>query len=99
MSRRLLELAQLKERTITIEGESVRIREPNGLQMMEYRALRKTDLPAAIAILIHECVLGEDGAKLYTLEEAKQIAGGHAKVFTPLIVALTGFDDTPEKKA
>lgn len=113
MSRKLLELAQLKETTVTIDGETLRVREPNGLEMMEYRALRVSSLPDAIAYLIAHCViedrehLDDKGGKLtikdvpvYTVEEAKQIARGHAKVFTPLVIAITGFDrDSAEKKS
>lgn len=99
MSRKLLELASLAEKTITIAGESLRIREPNGLQMMEYRSLRKTDLAGAVAALIHACVVDEANKPVYTLEEAKTLANGHADVFTPLIIALTSFDDTAEKKS
>lgn len=111
MSRRLLELAALRETTVIIDGETLRIREPNGLEMMEYRAKRVTSLPEAIAYLISRCVIEDrehedsEGKKLtlkdlpvFTLDESRKIANGHAKVFTPLVIALTGFDFDPTEK-
>lgn len=102
MSRRLLELAALKEATVNIEGEELRIREPNGLQMMEYRSRRLTNLPDAVAYLISVCVIEtKDGADVpvYSFDQAKLIANGHAKVFTPLIVAITAFNFDSQKKS
>lgn len=113
MSKRLLEIAALQETTVTIAGETLRIREPNGLQMMEYRNIRagqranpetgalevKGDLVAAIAHLVHHCVIDAEGKPIYTKEEALTLAGGHSEVFLPLVVAVTGFDRGPEKKS
>lgn len=111
MSRRLLELATLAEKTIEIGGETVRVREPNGLQMMEYRRLRagqredkktgqpeiKPDLVAAVAHLVEHCVIDAEGKPIYSAAEALTIAGGRSEVFLPLIITITGFEP-PEKK-
>lgn len=111
MSKRLLEIAALQETSVTIEGETLRIREPNGLQMMEYRNIRagqkadpktgalevKPDLIGAIAHLVHHCVIDAEGNPVYTKEEARTLAGGHSAVFLPLVVAVTGFDRTEKK--
>lgn len=113
MSRRLLELATLAETTVTIDGESLRVVEPNGWQMMEYRRLRagqkadpktgqaevKPDLVAAVAHLVEHCVVDAEGEPLYTAAESRTIAGGRSEVFLPLIVALTGFERPEKKKA
>lgn len=99
MSRRLLELARLAETTVTIDGETLRVREPNGLEMMEYRARRVTDLEGALAHLIHHCVIDTDGKPIYTEEEAKIVAGGHASVILPLVTKLLSFTRTTEKKS
>jgi hypothetical protein len=99
MSRRLLELARLHEQTVTIEGETIRIREPNGLQMMKYRQLRKEgDLTAAIASLIEGCCIDAEGKTLYTAEEAKTLASAKSEIFLPLLLALMSFEPAPEKK-
>lgn len=113
MSKRLLEIAALQETTVTIEGETLRVREPNGLQMMEYRSIRsgqradqekgipevKPNLVGAVAHLIHHCVIDEADNPVYTKEEALKLAGGHSMVAIPLLIAVTGFDRDPEKKS
>lgn len=113
MSRRLLELATLGETTVTIDGESLRVVEPNGWQMMEYRSLRngqradpktgqkeiKPDLVGAVAHLIEHCVVDAEGKPIYTAAEARKIAGGRSEVFLPLVVAVTGFEKPEKKKA
>lgn len=113
MSKRLLDLAALQETTVTIEGETLRVREPNGLQMLEYRNIRsgqradpetgalevKPNLVGAVAHLVHHCVIDADGNPVYTKEEALKLAGGHSVVSLPLLVAVTGFDRNPEKKS
>lgn len=100
MSRRLLELARLHEQTVTIEGETIKIREPNGLQMMEYRRLRAAgDLTAAIAALIAGCCIDDDGKPLYTKDEAHTLASAKSEIFLPLLLALMSFETPAEKKS
>lgn len=114
MSRRLLELARLNETTVVIEGETIRMREPNGLEMMEYRRLRAgskgdptatppvpetpPNLTGAIAHLIHHCVIDEHGAQVYNVLEAQQIAGGRSQIFLPMLLAVMGFESSTTEK-
>lgn len=99
MSRRLLELARLNEQTVTIEGETIRIREPNGAQMISYRKLRREgNLTGAVAVLIEGSCIDDKGAPLYTKEESLELASSRSEIFLPLLLALMSFETPAEKK-
>lgn len=111
MSRKLLELARRAEQVVEIAGEKIRVLEPNGMQMIEFRrrkdgvkadadagvAALPPDITSAIAHLVAHCCVDEEGKRLYTEEEARILVDGRAEVSLPLLIAVSSFD-TQQKK-
>lgn len=98
MSKRLVELAELRQEEIEIAGEKITVREPSALQMIEHRSRRVKDSGEALAYLIHACCVDPDGKPLWTEAEALTLANGRQEVALPLINAITGWLGR-EKKA
>jgi hypothetical protein len=98
MSKRLVELAEVRHIEVDIAGEKITVREPSALQMIEHRAIRRTDAGKALAYLIHECCVDIEGKPLWTEDEALVLANGRQEVALPLINAITGWIAS-EKKA
>jgi hypothetical protein len=99
VSKRLVELAAVRSEDVEIAGESVTVREPSALQMIEHRRLRNGDTEQkvdgdpgrALAYLIHVCCVDQTGAPLWTEDEALTLANGRQEVALPLINAITGW--------
>lgn len=99
MSKRLLELATVREETVDIAGEKIRVREPSALQMLEHRRIRNGDPEQkiagdpskALAYLIQTCCVDGEGNPLWSESEALTLANGRQEVALPLINAVTGF--------
>jgi hypothetical protein len=99
MSDPLLALAELRRITVDVDGHSVLIREFSALEWAEFTDKRDTDRTAACAYLLQLCVLNEDGTPRWTQDEARQVAGGAARVVARLVNAiqrLSGFSEKHE---
>lgn len=103
----LLELARPRERRVTIRGVTITVREPNGLQLVEKqrrqhedtvlpdgtveRRRRKDADDIGLAYLVSVCALNEQGAPLWSDEDALSIVRGRTEVAFPIIDAVTEF--------
>lgn len=105
MSKRLLELAEVRHEEIEIAGEKITVREPSALQMLENRRIkngdpaekREPDQAGALAYLIRECCVDIEGKPLYDEREALILANGRSEVALPLINAITGWISREKK--
>lgn len=97
MSKRLVELAEVRHQEIEIAGEKITVREPSALQIIEHRAMRREDASKALAYLIRECCVDIEGKPLWTEEEAHIIATGRQEVALPIINAVTGWIASEKK--
>lgn len=93
----MVEASQLRRSTATFRKRKILVREPSGLEHVDYISQGKTDKPAALASLFHSCVINEDGTPAMTRAQADAIARGNSAVFVPLLNAILGFS-TPQKK-
>lgn len=91
----LFQKAELRQLTVDVDGVSVVVREFSAIEKATFDSL-KDDKVVAVAYLIGACVLKEDGSRRFTDDEAKQIAGGSARVVARLvneIHRLSGFGE------
>lgn len=95
--RELLKAAALRKVEITLFGEILVCHEPPATAFTDLHLRRKTDPVGAYAGLFERFVTKQDGTPAFTKEEAFAIASGSAKVFTPLILALTNTLDDEKK--
>ena len=96
----LLAAAQLRTGTVEVEGSTFTVREVSALAFAEYGEKLKTDREAAVAGLLAQCVLDENGELLLTVEEA-HVVGRNPRTATPLmskIMELSGFGEDAENK-
>jgi hypothetical protein len=94
----LLEGAALRRMTKTILDQQVHFIEPTALQRFEYIARRAKDKAAGIAYIIEMCVIDEEGKRLFSAEEALEIAQGSERVAVPLVAAIMLEEDEKEVK-
>lgn len=101
---RLLSLATVREGSVTLEGETIFVREIGPLEFAEYGRILKEDRTKATAQLLAFCVIdGLDGPPLFeSVDDALPIAKS-ARVSMPIInkvMQLSGFkDDTSGEEA
>jgi hypothetical protein len=61
--------------TVNVNGETFRVRMPSMLALRQFEETRKAGDPAdAIAVMLRECVLGENDAADLSQEDARQLA-------------------------
>lgn len=96
MSDPLLALAELRRVTVDVDGIKVVIREFSALAKITFDERKETDKVGAVAYLLRECVLNEDGSPRFTAEQATAIASGSSRIVVRLlneIHRLSGFGE------
>ena len=84
---RLAQLATLRTKEVTVEGETFTVRESSAATFAEYGRLQKTDRTAAIALLLRESIVVPEGEERLSVKDATGIALSQ-RVSIPLISAV-----------
>jgi hypothetical protein len=97
---RLLAAAALRTQSVRIGDEEFLVREVGADKFSEYGKLLEKDRHQAVAYLLADCVVGEDGNPALSIDDALEVARS-ARVGLPLlqgILSLAGYGEAPEKE-
>lgn len=97
---KLLALAALRTKAVSVDGLEVLVQEPNAIAFAEYGRDFRSDRAGATARLLAACVIDADGAPVLTGEEAVALARSArvSRLLMSAIMELAGFggdDDEP----
>lgn len=84
----LIGATALARSTVIIGDVSVLVISPTIGQQVSYAELAKEDKVAAMAWLIHACVINEDGTPAMSAEDAEAVARGRGAALLELIPAI-----------
>lgn len=93
-----LDAAKIRRSDVTIHGLRIFIEEPAVLTRIAYAQENRKNKEMAMANLIFECCHTEAGEKLFTKEEAMDIALGSGRTGIPLINAILSSEDDEKVK-
>lgn len=81
ISDKIRKLAELKRHEVDVAGEKLLVREPNALEHIKFREIRKSDGEiASVTFLLKQCVINEDGTPALSDDDAAFLASGSARV-------------------
>lgn len=84
---KLLEQARRRFKTVNIDGETFTVSEMSAATFSLYGELAKTQREEAHAMLLWDCIVDEQGLKLLTIQEAREVAQS-ARIVLPLVTAI-----------
>lgn len=92
---KILELAQIQTKTITVAGMEFKVREPNTMEMITYHEHNDTEKGGSRAkgyqYLFRNFVFNLDGTPAFEDDEALAIAQGSPRASGPFIKAILGW--------
>lgn len=97
LKEKLLASAKLQTKVVEIDGSSYVVREVSAAGFGDYGAQLKKDREKATAMLVSQCLIGEDGELLLTPEEAVAVVRS-ARLAMPIVNAIMEVSGFSEKE-
>lgn len=97
INEKLVALSALRRGTVQVAGETLHVRQPSLLEEMEYNERKATSQEAGFAYLFFAVVTDAEGKRVFTEDEALQVASGNSSVSGVLLGAILGLSDREKK--
>lgn len=97
INEKLVALSALHRGTVQVAGETLHIRQSSLLEEMEYNERKKISQEAGFAYLFYALVTDAEGKRIFTEEEALQVASGNSSVSGVLLGAILGLNEREKK--
>lgn len=89
-----------KRDLVEVDDLTIEVREPSyGIRARYGQLWHQNEADAAVAVLLHGCVLGDNGEPGLTEEQALTMAQGDRRIVKPILDAILNLIVTDEKKA
>lgn len=83
-----LALAALKRSTVSVDGNTVHVREMSVAERAKFLSMADKDAALAPAFLVQSCAINEDGSQMFTEKDAAALAASSPRIIDAVATAV-----------